>query len=80
MDEKPKRERWVVVIADLLIRLVVGVAVPVAIFCVGNRYTTQRDRSDREQRNLDRVSSLLKSMASGDQQERLLSDRLHQVF
>src|SRR5712692_5473219 len=54
-------------------KLLTAVLVPVAIFLVGNHYTAQKDSSDREQRNLDRISGLIKNLASENLSERLIA-------
>lgn len=64
MAEERKRD-WVDTIAKLLI--------PVAIFVVGQQYACQKDASDREQRQFDRDAALLKSMASKDENEKVLT-------
>jgi len=56
---------WVDVIAKLLI--------PVAIFVIGQQVSCQKDASDREQRRFDRNASLLKSLASKDENEKLIT-------
>ena len=54
-------------------KLLTAALVPLAIFLVGNQYTSQKDSSDREQRNLDRISGLIKNLASENSSERVMA-------
>lgn len=74
MAEEKKRD-WVDAIAKLLI--------PVVIFALGQQYACHKDASDQEQRQFDRDAALLKSLASKDETERVLTlqfvNYLHQT-
>lgn len=66
-----KRDKWSK--ADVLVRLVSTLLIPVVIFIIGNKIGEQQAEADREQRNSDRIALLLKSLGSENERERHLA-------
>lgn len=60
-----KKRAWIDTVAKLLI--------PIVIFALGQQYAHNKDVSDRQQRQFDRDAELLKSMASKDENEKVLT-------
>ena len=70
MSEGP-RDGWSKL--DIVAKATGSILLPVIILIVGNLYTRQKDEADAAQRNADRVTNLLKHLASENNRERLLA-------
>jgi hypothetical protein len=75
MPDVPQRT-WATVL-DLVLKFFAGVFIPAAILIVGNWLSVEQRVADLDQRNADRVTTLLKHLASSNSKERILA--IHMV-
>lgn len=58
---------------EVLGKVVGTLLIPLVILIIGNEFKEQQYHADREQRNADRITRLLKSLASDNERERQLA-------
>jgi hypothetical protein len=66
-----KRDNWSKI--DVIGKILGGILLPFVIFFVGTNINIQQQRKEQNQKNIDRVSSIIKSLSSENKREKELT-------